>query len=50
LLRQKLELYISIAAERMSAKIIDFEGYEKIDPQSPTGGPDDVSSLKILLY
>lgn len=32
-------------AERMSAKIIDLEGYEKIDPQSPTGGPDGTKDI-----
>jgi hypothetical protein len=32
-------------AERMSAKIIDIEGYEKIDPQSPMGGPDGTKDI-----
>ena len=27
-------------AERMSAKIINVDGYQEIDPQCPTGGPD----------
>lgn len=30
----------STFAERLSAKILDIEGYENIDPQCPTGGPD----------
>lgn len=27
-------------SERLAAKILAIEGYEEIDPQSPTGGPD----------
>ena len=32
-------------SERMSAKLLSVEGYEKIDPQSPTGGPDGTKDI-----
>ncbi|HKR05088.1 MAG TPA: Fic family protein [Bacteroidia bacterium] len=32
-------------SERMSAKIIDIEGYQEIDAQSPIGGPDGTKDI-----
>jgi len=32
-------------SERMSAKILSIEGFEDIDPQSPTGGPDGTKDI-----
>lgn len=32
-------------AERMSGKLIDIDGYEEIDPQSPMGGPDGTKDI-----
>ncbi len=32
-------------SERMSAKILDLEGYKNIDPQSPMGGPDGTKDI-----
>lgn len=32
-------------SERMSGKILEIEGYEGIDPQSPMGGPDDTKDI-----
>lgn len=33
------------AAERMSAQLLKLEGYEKIDPQHPLGGPDQKKDI-----
>jgi fido (protein-threonine AMPylation protein) len=32
-------------SERMVAKLMDIEGYEEIDPQSPMGGPDGTKDI-----
>lgn len=32
-------------AERLSGKILSFEGFYDIDPQSPTGGPDGTKDI-----